>query len=59
MTDDYEPQGMMGGLTSNIMADEYEVRNFSEAEELFHDYIEKMESGGDSGEPTFAGSASW
>lgn len=45
ITPDYEPQGMMDDVTSDMMTETIEVRNFTEAEKEFHNYIEQAESG--------------
>lgn len=46
ITDDYEPQGILDDVTSDVMTETIEVRSFKDAEQEFQNYIEKAESGG-------------
>lgn len=46
LTPDYESQGIMDEVVSDMMTETIEVGSFSEAEREFHDYIEHAESGG-------------
>ena len=46
ITADYEPQGMMDDVASDMMTQTIEVRNFKEAEQEFRRYIEEVESSG-------------
>ena len=46
ITDDYEPQGPMDNVATDMMTETIEVRSFSDAEREFQDYIERAESSG-------------
>jgi len=46
ITADYEPQGLLDDVTTDMMTETIEVRSFSEAEQEFQKYIKDMESGG-------------
>ena len=46
ITPDYEPQGMMDDVTSDMMTETIEVRSFKGAEREFLNYIEQADSGG-------------
>ena len=46
VTADYERQGLMDDVANDMMTETIEVRSFSDAEQEFHDYVERAESGG-------------
>ena len=46
ITADYEPQGLLDDVTTDMMTETIEVRSFSEAEQEFQKYIKDLESGG-------------
>lgn len=46
LTADYEPQGIMDEVESDMMTETIEVFDFTEAEQEFHNNIEEVESGG-------------
>jgi len=45
ITDDYEPQGILDDVTSDVMTETIEVRSFKDAEREFQSCIEKAEGG--------------
>lgn len=46
ITANYEPQGILDDVQSDMMTETIEVLDFPEAEQEFHNYIEQVESGG-------------
>jgi hypothetical protein len=46
ITDEYEPQGMMDNVQTDMMTETIEVRDFQGAKREFKNYIESAESGG-------------
>lgn len=46
LTADYESQGMMDNVEMDMVTEQIEVRNFSEAKHEFEAYIERAKRGG-------------